>query len=60
MPPRKNIRELGVLTKQDVSDHQYMSPISVDGIEPELQSFSSERISLNANCARLASPFVAE
>jgi hypothetical protein len=60
MPRRKNVRELGVLTKQDVSDHQYMGPISVDGIEPELQSFNSERISLNANCARLASPFVAE
>ena len=60
MPRKKNIRELGALTKQDVSDHQYMGPISVDVIEPELQSFNSERISLNANCARLASPFVAE
>ncbi len=60
MPRRKNVRELGVLTKQDVSDDQYVGPISVDGIEPKLQSFNSERISLDANYARLASPFVAE
>jgi hypothetical protein len=60
MPRRKNIRELGVLTTQNVSDHQYMGPISVDGIEPELHSFNSERVSLDADCARLASPFVSE
>jgi len=60
MPRRKNIRELEMLTKQSVSDHQYMGPISVDGIEPELQSFNSERISFKADCARPASPFVAE
>lgn len=61
MPRRKNVSErTRGATKQDVSDHQYMGPISVDDIEPELQSFNSERISLNADCARLASPFVAE
>jgi hypothetical protein len=60
MPRRKNIRELGVLTTQNASDHQYMGPIFVDGIEPELQSFNSQRVSLNADCARLASPFVSE
>jgi hypothetical protein len=60
MPRRKNIRELGMLTTQNVSDHQYMVPLSVDDIEPELQSFNSERVSPNADYARLASPFVSE
>jgi hypothetical protein len=43
---RKNIREVGVLTTQNVS--------------PELQSFNRERVSLNADCTRLASPFLSE
>jgi hypothetical protein len=60
MPRRKNIRELEVLTTQNVSDHQYMGPMDVDGIEPELQSFNRERVSSNAHCARLASSFVSE
>jgi hypothetical protein len=60
MPRRKDIRELERLTKQNVSDHQYMDPISAGGIEPELQSSNSERVSLNVEYARLASPFVAE
>ena len=60
MPRRKNIRELGMLTTQNVSDHQYMVPLSVDDIEPELQSFNSERVSPNADYARLASLFVPE
>ena len=59
MPRRKDIRELERLTKQNVSDHQYMGPIFADGIEPELQYYS-ERVSLNVEYARLASPFVAE
>jgi hypothetical protein len=46
MPRRKNIREVGVLTTQNVS--------------PELQSFNSERVSLNADSTRLASPSVSE
>ena len=46
MPRRKNIREVGVLTTQNIS--------------PELQSFNSERVSLNADCTGLASPFVSE
>ena len=37
-----------------------MGPISVDGIEPELQSFDSEWVFRNADCARPASPFVSE
>ncbi len=57
MPRRKNIRELVV---QNVSDHQYMGPMSVDGIESELQPFNSERVSLNPDCARLASPSVSK
>jgi hypothetical protein len=58
--PRRKMRELGVLATQNVSDHQYMGPISVDGIEPELRSINSERVPLNGDCARLASPFVSE
>ena len=57
MPRRKNVRELVV---RNVSDHRYMGPISVDGIESELQPFNSERVSIHPDCARLASPFVSE
>jgi hypothetical protein len=38
---RKNTRELGMLTTQNPSDHHYMGQISIDGIEPELQSLAS-------------------
>ena len=38
---RKNTRELGMLTTQNPSDHHYMGQISIDGIEPELQSLTS-------------------
>jgi hypothetical protein len=58
--PRRKMRELGVLATQNVSDHQYMGPISVDGIEAELRSINSERVPLNGDCATLASPFVSE
>jgi hypothetical protein len=60
MARKTNIRELGVLTTQNVSGHQYMVPLSVDGIEPDLQSFNSERVSPNTDYARLTSPFVSE
>ena len=40
MPRRRNTRELGLLTKQNLSDHRYMGKISIDGIEPELQSLT--------------------
>jgi hypothetical protein len=46
MPRRKNIRGVGVLTTQNIS--------------PEQQSINSERVCLNADCTRLASPFVSE
>ena len=57
MPRRKNVRELVV---RNVSNHRYMGPISVDGIESELQPFNSERVSIHPDCARPASPFVSE
>jgi len=38
---RKNTRELGMLATQNPSDHHYMGQISIDGIEPELQSLTS-------------------
>ena len=41
MPRRKNTRELGMLTTQNPSDHHYMGQISIDSIEPELQSLTS-------------------
>jgi hypothetical protein len=60
MPRRRNIRELGMFRTQNVSDHQYMGPISVDGIEPELQSFTSGSVSLCADSTRRNHPFVAK
>ncbi|MGB7438466.1 MAG: hypothetical protein WBR26_13265 [Candidatus Acidiferrum sp.] len=60
MPRRKNIRELGVLTKQDVLDRQYMGPMPVERIEPELQSLSSESVPLNGDFARCDDLFVCE
>jgi hypothetical protein len=41
MPRRKNTRELGMLTTQNPSDHHYLGQISIDSIEPELQSLTS-------------------
>ena len=38
---RKNVRELGMLTTQNPSDHNYLGQISIDSIEPELQSLTS-------------------
>jgi hypothetical protein len=38
---RKNTRELGMLTTQTPSDHHYLGQISIDSIEPELQSLTS-------------------
>ena len=38
---RKNTRELGMLTTQNPSDHHYLGQISIDSIEPELQSLTS-------------------
>ena len=41
MPRRKNIRDLGMLTTQKPADHHYIGKISLDNIEPELQSLTS-------------------
>jgi hypothetical protein len=60
MPRRKNIRELGVLSTQSVSDHHYMGPISVDGTEGELKSLSSGSACLCADSTGRNDPFVAE
>ena len=38
---RKNTRELGMLTTQNPSAHHYLGQISIDSIEPELQSLIS-------------------
>jgi hypothetical protein len=38
---RKNSRELGMLTTQNPSDHHCLGQISIDSIEPELQSLTS-------------------
>jgi hypothetical protein len=38
---RKNTCELGMLTMQNPSDHHYLGQISIDSIEPELQSLTS-------------------
>ena len=47
MPQRKNTREPGMLTAQNASDHRYAPLMSVDGIEPEVQSLTDESVSLN-------------
>lgn len=41
MPRRKNTCELGMLTTQNPSDHHYAGQISIDSIEPGLQSLTS-------------------
>ena len=38
---RKNTRELGMLTTQNPSDRHYLGQISIDSIEPALQSLTS-------------------
>jgi hypothetical protein len=47
MPQRKNTREPGMLTAQNASDHRYAPLMSVDRIEPEVQSLTDESVSLN-------------
>jgi hypothetical protein len=48
---RKNSRELGMLTTQNPSDHHYLGQISIDSIEPELQSLTSVCLSAySAQC----------
>jgi hypothetical protein len=41
MPRRKNTRDLGMITTQSPADHHYIGQISLDSIEPELQSLTS-------------------
>jgi hypothetical protein len=41
MPRRKNTRDLGMLTTRKSANHQYMGQISLDNIEPGLQSLTS-------------------
>jgi hypothetical protein len=41
MPRRKNTRDLGMLATRKSADHQYIGQISLDNIEPELQSLTS-------------------
>lgn len=48
----KNKREPEMPPAQKASDHQYTGLISVEGIEPELQSLSIESVSLNEDSAR--------
>ena len=60
MPRRKNIRQLGMLTTQNVSDHQFMGPISVDRIDPELQSVPSGSVCFCADSISRNDSFVAE
>ena len=47
MPQRKNTREPGMLNAQNASDHQYAPLMSVEGIEPEVQSLTDESVTLN-------------
>jgi len=60
MPKRKNTREPGMPTSQNASEYRDRAAMSVEGIEPELQSLTSESVSLNVDFARCGDLFVSE
>jgi hypothetical protein len=60
MPQSKNKREPEMPLGQKALDHQYAGLISVEGIEPGLQSLGTESVSLNEDSARRDDSFDSE
>jgi hypothetical protein len=60
MPQSKNQREPEMPPAQKSSDHQCTGLISVEGIEPGLQSLGTENVSLNEDSARRDDSFDSE
>jgi hypothetical protein len=60
MPQSKNKREPQMPPAHNASDYQYAGLISVEGIEPELQSLSTESVSLNEDSTRCDDSFDSE
>lgn len=60
MSQRKHAREYGMPSTQPASDHPWRALTSVEGIQPELQSLTSEVVPLSADTVRRTEPFVSE
>ena len=60
MPQSKNTREPEMPPAQKASDHQHTGLISVEGIEPDLQSLGTGSVSLNEDSTRRDDSFDSE
>ncbi len=60
MRQSKNKREPEMLRAHKASDHQYAGLISVEGVEPKLQSLGTESVSLHGDSARRDDSFDSE
>ena len=60
MPRRRNVRELGMLITQNLSDRLYMGQILIDGAERDLKPLSRGSACLCIDSTGHNDPFVAE